>query len=81
MNVALPMVIVPERGAAVFAWTLKDTVPLPDPGEPPVTVIHVALLVAVQGHPAGDDTATVPAPPPGGTVFDDEPSVIGQPES
>ena len=79
---APPMVIVAERGApVVFASTLKVTEPSADPGEPPVTVIHGALLVAVQVQPAADDTATVPGPPPAGTVVDGGPSVIVQPDS
>jgi hypothetical protein len=76
------MVIVPERGApVVFAWTLKLTLPSPDPGEPPVTAIHGALLTAVHGHAPGADTETAPGPPPAGTVADAAPSVIVQPES
>ena len=76
------MVIVPERGApVVFASTLKLTVPPPDPGEPPVTAIHGALLVAVQVHPPGDDTDTVPGPPAAAIVVDAAPSVMVQPES
>ncbi len=35
--------------------------PLPVP--PEVTLSHVALLVALQGQPVADDTATVPVPP------------------
>lgn len=76
------MVIVPDRGApVVFDRTLKATLPLPDPGEPPVTVTHGALLVAIQVHPAAADTAMVPGPPPAGTVVDGGVSVIVQPES
>jgi hypothetical protein len=45
--------MVPLRGVVVvFAATLNETVPLPDPLAVPVTVIHVTLLVAVQAHPA-----------------------------
>src|SRR5688572_8643965 len=76
------MVSVPERGApVVFASTLKVTWPSPDPGVPPVTVIHGALLTAVQAHPPGADTETAPGPPPAATVDDAAPSVIVQPES
>jgi hypothetical protein len=60
------IVIVPARGLVEgFAATLYPTVPLPDPVAPLVTVIHAALLVAVQLQPATDVTATVPllAPP------------------
>jgi hypothetical protein len=76
------MVIVPERGApVVFASTLKLTSPPPDPGEPPVTAIHGALLVAVHGHPPADDTDTVPGPPAAGIVVDGVANVMVQPES
>ena len=34
--------------------------PLPEPEEPPVTVIQAALLAAVQAHPAPAVTATLP---------------------
>jgi hypothetical protein len=82
VNPALPMVIVPERGApVVFASTLKFTFPPPDPDEPPVTAIHGALLVAVQVHPPDDDTETLPGPPAAGTVVDGAPRVTLQPES
>lgn len=51
-----------------FAATLYDTVPLPLPGVPPVTVIHDAPLDAVQVQPAATVTETVPGPPPAATV-------------
>ena len=76
------MVIVPERGAPVaFTSTLNVTLPPPDPGEPPVTAIHGALLVAVQLHPPEDDTETLLPPPPAGIVVEGAPSVTMQPES
>jgi hypothetical protein len=54
-------VIVPVRDVvAVFAATLNDTVPLPDPLPVPLMVIQGALLVAVQPHPA--DVAIVKDP-------------------
>jgi hypothetical protein len=37
--------------------------PLPLPLDPPVIVIQLALLVAVQLQPAGALTETVPLPP------------------
>ena len=49
---------------AVFAATLKDAVPLPVPLAPPVTVIHAALLAAVQAQPAPAVTVLLPVPPP-----------------
>ena len=61
VNVAPAIVSVPVRiDATVFAATLKVTVPLPDPVAPPVTVIHAALLVAVQLQPVAADTAVLP---------------------
>jgi hypothetical protein len=38
-------------------------VPLPDPLDPEVTVIHAALLAADQPQPAAVATATLPLPP------------------
>ena len=68
MNVCPAIVTVPERVVAtVFAATLKLTLPLPDPLAPAVTVIHAALLEAVQPQPASAVTATVPVPPAAGT--------------
>jgi hypothetical protein len=59
------IVIVPERFApVVFASTVNCTVPDPVPEAPLVTVIHGALLVAVQGQPPLAVTATVALPPP-----------------
>ena len=39
------------------------TEPFPLPLEPEVIVIQLALLVAVQAHPFGAVTATLPVPP------------------
>ena len=44
------------------------TVPLPFPLDPPLTVIHETLLVAVQPQPCAAVTATLPAPTPLGYV-------------
>ena len=53
MKVWPPAVMVPLRGVVVvFAATVNDTVPLPDPVADPLMVIQAALLVAVQPHPA-----------------------------
>jgi hypothetical protein len=41
----------------VLLATVKVTVPLPVPAFPELMVIHEALLVAVQPHPAGATTA------------------------
>jgi hypothetical protein len=67
----LPAIVsVPLRGVvAVFAATLNATDPLPDPLEPAVTVIQLALLVAVHPHPAVAATLALPVPPPAGTAW------------
>ena len=58
------MVMVPVlEGEAVLAATVYWTVPFPDPLLPEVTVIQVMLLVAVQAHPEGAVTLTLPVPP------------------
>jgi hypothetical protein len=55
------MVTVPDRDALLgFAATLYETVPLPLPLLPPVTVTQAALLVAVHAQPAAAVTVTVP---------------------
>ena len=59
--------IVPVRAAPVFAATTNVTAPFPRPGEPEVTVIHGALLTAVQSQTPCDSTEIVPDPPPAGT--------------
>lgn len=46
--------------ADVFALTLNDTDPLPVPDAPPVTVIQLLLLTAVQVHQSAAVTALVP---------------------
>ena len=58
------IVTVPVREPlALFAATLIRTVPLPDAEAPDVTVIHDALLVAVQLHPLVAVTAMLADPP------------------
>ena len=47
--------------------TVKLTEPLPEPVAPAVTVIQVALLTAVQVHPAIVVTAVEPLDPAAGT--------------
>lgn len=44
------MVTTPVRATPVFAATLNDTEPMPDPVAPLVTVIHSTLLVALHAH-------------------------------
>ena len=70
VKVAPAIVSVPLRPdvVEVLAATLKVAAPGPDPDAPPVTVIHDALLPAVQAHPA--PAVTVPAPLPPDAVND-----------
>ena len=51
------------RGFPVYGATEYVTSPLPFPDAPPVIVIHVALLAAVQGQPSGAVTVTLSEPP------------------
>ena len=58
------IVTVPVRDeVAVLAATDSDTVPLPAPDAPAVTVIQEALLDAVQLQPVVPATVTVNGPP------------------
>ena len=52
---------------AVFAATLNDIVPFPDPVADPLMVIQAALLVAVQPHPAAAVIAKDPEAPAAAT--------------
>jgi hypothetical protein len=64
VNVAPAIVSVPVRLAAiVFAATVNAAVPLPEPVAPLVTVIHGALLAAVQEQPVATVTLLLPVPP------------------
>ncbi len=59
VNVTPPIETVPVRAAAmVFAATVYESVPLPVPVPPAVTVIHASLLIAVQPQPVGALTVT-----------------------
>ena len=51
-----------------MAATLNETVPLPLPLAPPVTVSHPVLLVAVHAHPVVALTFVDDAPPAAATV-------------
>jgi hypothetical protein len=51
------------RAVPGFAATMNVTVPLPLPDVALLMVIHGALLVAVQAHPAVVVIATLPTPP------------------
>jgi hypothetical protein len=53
-----------------LAATSYETVPLPDPLDPDVIVIHDALLVAVQLQPAAVVTSTLALPPLGGMLWE-----------
>ena len=60
--------IVPVRDVvAVFAATVNDTVPFPDPVAVPVRVIQLELVVAVQAHPEVVETVNEPVPPDAAT--------------
>src|SRR3954452_10136832 len=57
-----PMVSVPVRAELpLLTSTWNETVPLPVPFAPAVTVSHEALLIAVQVQPAGAVTVTLPS--------------------
>jgi hypothetical protein len=63
--------MVPVRGVVVvLAATLNVTMPLPEPLAPPVMVIQLALLEAVQAHPPEVVTVTEPVPPSDSTDRD-----------
>ena len=63
LNVWPPIVMVPVRGcAAELAVTLNVTGPLPVPLAPPEIVSQLALLTAVQAHPAPTVTLVCPEP-------------------
>jgi hypothetical protein len=75
LKVLPAIVIVPLRGVLPgFAAAFNVTLPLPDPLEPAMTVIHEAWLVAPQVHPASAVTATVLDSPSGAKSF--EPGAI-----
>ncbi len=58
------MVIVPVReDVPVLLATEYETVPLPEPLEPAVIVMNVALLTADHVQPAPAVTLTLPVPP------------------
>ena len=64
MKVSPAIVTVPNRDAvAEVAATFSDTMPLPVPVAPAVTVIQLALLVAVRAHPVVPVIVTVTGPP------------------
>jgi hypothetical protein len=60
VNVCPATLRVPVRCAPLLAAMLYPTAPFPLPSAPDVTVIHDALLVAVQAQPAPAVTVIVP---------------------
>ena len=63
LNVVPAIVSVPDRlVVAVLAATLNAVVPGPVPLAPAVTLIHAALLAAVQAQPAPAVTVLLPVP-------------------
>jgi hypothetical protein len=63
VNVCPAIVSVPLRAAALFAATVKATVPLPVPDPPLVMLIHDAFDAAVHVHPLAVVTVDDPLPP------------------
>jgi hypothetical protein len=64
VNVAPPTVRVPVRLALPeLAATVNDTVPVPVPADPAVTVIHVASLTAVHAQIVEAVAVVLPEPP------------------
>jgi hypothetical protein len=71
VNVFPAMVTVPVRCEdTVLTATAMATDPEPVPLAPEVTVIHVALLVAVHAQPLVVVTEVVAGPPPAATEAD-----------
>jgi hypothetical protein len=63
-----PIVSVPVRGLVVrFAAAEYETVPVPDPLEPPVIVTQAAAEEAVHAQPESDVTVTDPVAPAAAT--------------
>jgi hypothetical protein len=55
----------------LFAATENDTVPAPDPEDPPVMLKNEFPLLADQAQPGGAFTATVPLEAAGGKLVAD----------
>jgi hypothetical protein len=79
VKVLVPIVIVPLRAGPTFAATEYETVPLPFPVAPPVTVIHAALLVDVQVQPVVEVTLTLPVDAVAVTLAEGADNVCAQP--
>src|SRR5687768_3473966 len=73
-----PIPIVPERTGPLFADTENPTVPFPLPLAPEVTVMKLAVLVAVQLQSPGAVTDTVPVPPLAGNCWLDGLTAVTQ---
>ena len=63
-NFSPAMVSDPNCCTLAFCATEYETVPFPDPVAPAVMVSQVKSLRAVQPHPVGAITDTLPWPPP-----------------
>ena len=63
LDIFCDRVSVPLRCGPVLLATEKSTVPFPVPLAPDVTVMKLALVVAVQPQPLVVMTFTVPVPP------------------
>ena len=57
------MTMAPARAAPVSGATVYPTLALVELLAPKLMVIQLALLTAVQAHPVGVPTLTVPLPP------------------
>jgi hypothetical protein len=78
VNVLPPIVSVPVRCVVtVFTATSNVTEPFPLPLAPAVTVIHAALLVAVQAHPVAAVTVTAAPVAPVAATFDEAAESVG----
>lgn len=60
----------PERAVPGFDATASPTVPAPLPDEPEATLIHVAVLAALHGHPLITATPTERFPPAAAMLSD-----------
>jgi len=78
VKVLPPIVNVPVRLVVnAFAATSNITDPFPFPLAPAVTVIHAALLVAVQAHPVAAVTVTAAPVAPVAATLDDAAEIVG----
>jgi hypothetical protein len=78
VKVLPPIVTVPVRDVrAVFAPTSNVTEPFPFPLAPEVTVIHAALLVAVQAQPVAAVTVTAAPVAPVAATLDEAAESVG----